>query len=102
MAGRYRARPVKSLSWTTARTTTASSHWVDRPLLSACILFFPQCRNGAAEQRFGNCAGGQQPQKTQRQAGTRNQKTERGCTQRSESAAAHEHLHGATAGKSFG
>jgi hypothetical protein len=60
-------------------------------------LFGPQCRNSAEQQRLGHCADGQYPQKTQRQAWTRNQKTDSGRTQGSESAAAHERLHGAAA-----
>jgi hypothetical protein len=68
---------------------------IDERSVSSC----PQCRNAADQERFGNCAGGQYSQKAQRQARTRDEKPGRGRTQCSESAATHEYLHGAAAGK---
>src|SRR5258706_16175450 len=99
---RYRAHPVKSRWWMTAPTTMDASPWVDRFSARRPLGFCPQCRNGAHQKRLGDCAGGQDSQKTQRQARARNEETSRGRAQGSESTAAHEHLHGAAAGKSSG
>src|SRR5580692_3564345 len=82
----------------TATAIRDSSLWADRAS-ARLILFCAQCAKSPCHHHFCHRACREHPQKTQRQAGTREQKSGEDGTDGSEPTAAHQELHGAAAGK---